>query len=466
MAMEDKIGRQEFVDKICGLVDSLKKDNHTCIAINGDWGSGKSFALGMIQERLSQKAEYIVIKYDAWENSFYSNPLIAILSCIIDGIEDGGHLSFGKENIKNAAKAVIDTGAELSPKINKLRIVIQGLIKAIKSFQCQIDTANLAEFKSYKKILKETRELLDKITLSDGGGSQSKLIILVDEIDRCLPDMQLKILERLHHLFDVKNCAVIVTMNQNSVAQTVRTIYGVDGYEYLQKFFDFTFGLRTSANEYFKHLLDDYVNALTKIGVSKDQAEIPAKLAYQCLLYGDERVLDKADNREITRYYDGVMNACNDFGWEKMKNPYYIFFVLVALYIRRIIASSFLDAEDVLSNQVELSNDFENLSQEEQKLNMPYVDYLLKYLGLDRDNPPEEFRQLYPWGGSGVAEYSWTFNETVYYSLSEDVPNNDWRRFYGQPTINPEDCKTLCKLIVLYGGEQQNGMMKQENLEG
>ena len=52
MAMEDKIGRQEFVDKICGLVDSLKKDHHTCIAINGDWGSGKSFVLNMMEESL------------------------------------------------------------------------------------------------------------------------------------------------------------------------------------------------------------------------------------------------------------------------------------------------------------------------------------------------------------------------------------------------------------------------------
>ena len=461
MVMEDKIGRQEFVGKICGLVDTLKKDNHTCIAINGDWGSGKSFVLGMIEEQLSQKAENIVIKYDAWENSFYSDPLIAILSCIIDGIEDESHLSFGKENIKSAAKAVIDIVTELSPKINKLGIVIQGLKDVIKSFQCQIDTTNLTEFKSYKTLLNETKELLDKITLSEDGGSQSKLIILVDEIDRCLPDAQLKILERLHHLFDVKNCVVIVTMNQNSVAQTVRTIYGVDGYEYLKKFFDFTFNLRTSANEYFRNLLDDYVNALTKIGVPKDKAEIPVKLAYQCLLYGDERVLDKADNREITRYYDGVMNVCNDFGWERIKNPYYVFFVLVALYIRRIIAPSFLDAEDVLSKQAEFSKNSENLSQEEQKIHMPCVDYLLEYLGLDKDNPPEEFQQLYRWDRSGVVEYFRTFNETIYYSVSEDVPNNIWRRFYDQPTVNSEDCKTLCKLIALYGGEQQNGMMKK-----
>ena len=92
---------------------------------------------------------------------------------------------------------------------------------------------------------------------------------------------------------------------------------------------------------------------------------------------------------------------------------------------------------------------------------MPCVDYLLEYLGLDKDNPPEEFQQLYRWDRSGVVEYFRTFNETIYYSVSEDDPKNDWRSFSDQPTVNSEDCKTLCKLIVLYGGEQQNGMMKK-----
>ena len=88
MALQDKIGREEIVDKICGLVGSLKKDKNFCLAINGAWGSGKSFVLGLIEEKLSKKQEYIIIKYDAWENTFYSDPLIAILSCVIDGIEE------------------------------------------------------------------------------------------------------------------------------------------------------------------------------------------------------------------------------------------------------------------------------------------------------------------------------------------------------------------------------------------
>ena len=33
MALQDKIGRAEIVDKICGLVGSLKKDKNFCLAI-------------------------------------------------------------------------------------------------------------------------------------------------------------------------------------------------------------------------------------------------------------------------------------------------------------------------------------------------------------------------------------------------------------------------------------------------
>lgn len=83
MDLQDKIGREAFVDKIIGFVDSLKKGKNFCLAINGAWGSGKSFVLGLIEEKLSQKQEYIIIKYDAWENTFYSDPLIAMSAIVL-----------------------------------------------------------------------------------------------------------------------------------------------------------------------------------------------------------------------------------------------------------------------------------------------------------------------------------------------------------------------------------------------
>ena len=456
MALQDKIGREEIVDKICGLVGSLKKDKNFCLAINGAWGSGKSFVLGLIEEKLSKKQEYIIIKYDAWENTFYSDPLIAILSCVIDGIEEKLYLvERTEEKVKKAAKTGVNTLAKLSTKIEKLKAVIEGIKTIIKDFHNPIDTAALGDFKSYQKLLKTTKEILSEITQAgEYREKQTKLVILVDEIDRCLPDEQLKILERLHHLFDVKNCAVIVTMNQICVAETVKTIYGIDGYEYLRKFFNFTFRLDTSANEYLKNLLGEYIKSFEKIQGSKEEVAFSVELAYEFLICGSEKALDKADNRELTRYFEGIMNICNDFGWQNL-NRYDVFFVLLALYIRKIISPTFLNADKIVANQNRIFETYKNLSSDEKRYVMPYYDYLEEFLGVDRSNPPEEFRRLYQWSGSHIAGFSWAFNETVYFSMGQQFPYNEMRRFNGQSMVKPEACKELCRLVILYGGEQE-----------
>lgn len=451
--MEDKIGRSELVDKICALVNALSGDNNTCLAINGAWGSGKSFVLGLIEEKLSKKQEYIIIKYDAWENTFYSDPLIAILSCVIDGIEEKLYLvERTEEKAKKAAKTGVNTLAKLSTKIEKLKSVIEGIKTIIKDFHNPIDTAALGDFKSYQKLLKTTKEILNKITQAgEYREKQTKLVILVDEIDRCLPDEQLNILERLHHLFAVKNCAVIVTMNQACVAQTVKTIYGVDGYEYLRKFFDFTFRLDTSADEYLKNWLEEYIKSFEKFQIPANKAAPSVRLAYQCLLCGSEKVLDRADNRELTRYFEGVINICNDYGWEKLK-PHYVFFILVALYIRKFISPTFLKADEVVKNQNDIYGHF--IKSPGNGDEMPYYDYLAKYLGFDVTKPPKElFRYLK--SEKYLTDIINSFNETVCYSTQEQFPYNEMRIFLHEPTVYPEDCKELCRLVVLYGGEQE-----------
>lgn len=172
------------------------------------------------------------------------------------------------------------------------------------------------------------------------------------------------------------------------------------------------------------------------------------------IAYGSEKALDKADNRELTRYFECVTNVCNDFGWQKL-NPYYVFFVLLALYIRKIISPTFLNADEIVAKQNSISETYKNLSPDERQYVMPYYDYLEEFLGVDRSNPPEEFSRLYQWNGSQIAEFSWTFNETVYFSMGQQFPYNEMRRFNGQPMVKPDACKELCRLVILYGGEQE-----------
>ena len=460
---EDKIGRTEIVDKICSLVDNLQKDKHFCLALNGDWGSGKTFVMQMIEEKLKTHAEYAVIKYDAWENNFYSDPLISILSCVIDGIESKLYLvEQKKEKLLKSAKIAVNTLSKISSKIDKLKNIINGIKDIVKTFHNPIDLELVGDFKSYQSLLKETKAILNEITTQqEYRDKQNKLIILVDEIDRCLPDEQLKILERLHHLFDVKNCAVICAINKNCIAQNVQTTYGIDGNEYLRKFFDFNYKLDTNASIYLENLLKDFYKTLKS--VHQNATDEPVRAAYQCLLYGSENVLSKVDNRELNRYFDAINRVCNDFDWHNLTTEY-VFFIIVALFLRKNISPIFLDVNEIIENQQRI--DGGDIQSEEidytPKNEMPYFDYLYEYIGVDRENLPQEMFSNQGCRISKAPEYSWCFNEIICYSLGGNFNGNAMRAFYHQPKVVAEDCKKLRELVIKYGGENRDIAVKNQ----
>lgn len=451
---QDKIGRKEVVEKICTLVDNLAKEAYFCTALDGQWGSGKSFVLEMIEETLSQHDEYVIIKYDAWENSFYEDPLIAILSCIIDSMQKKlSEIKGYTEAIKAAGKEVIKEFVNSNPKAGALLGIVKSIANIVKKFNNPFskDTSNsaVANFKSYQTLLAEVKGSLSKILkANEYYDKQSKLIILVDELDRCLPNEQLKILERLHHLFDVSNCAVIVALNMDSVAANVNTTFGVDGNEYLKKFFDFKYKLNTSANEYLKSLFNDFIEKLGKINNDTNCNDTVTN-SFLCLEYGDKKVLQEIDNRQITRYFDSLLNACNDFGWEKL-NPEILFFLIIGLYIRKNISSSFLTEYEIINNQRELSWQKDNIDLDYFDREMPYYDYLNLYIGIDRKDLPFEINKIYG-QASFLAERSWNFNEIVVNSLGKKL---NFRNIpiYRKPVVDSTICQRLRQLIMLYGG--------------
>ena len=340
---EDKIGRTEIVDKICSLVDNLQKDKHFCLALNGDWGSGKTFVMQMIEEKLKTHAEYTVIKYDAWENNFYSDPLISILSCVIYGLQNKlSEMQGGMAVIKEIGSQIKDAALQDNGKIGVLARAIKGIADLVKLFNKPFtkdtDGKNISGFKSYQNLLKEVKDKLNLITeYEEYRDKQNKLIILVDEIDRCLPDEQLKILERLHHLFGVKNCAVICAINKNCIAQNVKITYGIDGNEYLRKFFDFNYGLKMFSITYLHNLLlIDLFYLLQKFCKIEPRQRktsldvIDEEIIGDCYNIIEIKVMRdgvKLDNRQINNYYNHLLSIFNNFGFEHL-NTHHIFFII------------------------------------------------------------------------------------------------------------------------------------------
>lgn len=477
MTVHDKIGRQETVDKICGLVDSLQKDQNFCLSLNGAWGSGKTFVLRMIEEQLSKKQEYVIIKYDAWENTFYDDPLIAMLYCILDALENlasedvpepistGQKKKKATEMAKKIGEAIVETAAENNKVVKFSKDAIGKVKSIIKSYKetSLATNAQTEDYISYSAFLKQTIKQLNEISSQEVyEGKQTKLIVLVDEIDRCLSDEQLKILERMHHLFDVKNCAVIVAMNQDCITKTVHAVYGIDGYEYLRKFFDFTFKVEMLTNNYIASLFEDFIEKfykLTKESTNKYNEQLASvELAYQCLLYGNKRVLENIDNREITRYYQRLLNVCNDFGWDRLI-PEYVFFIIVGLYIRKCVSPTFLNEKEIWDNQKKISamDTKRNVSNSPARNEMTYFDYLVEYLGISGGSLPNGMGgQFIKYMRCSIPIFFLYFNEVVFYSISkQECRYNSMRQFQGQTPIYVEDCRKLRDLIILYGGEQE-----------
>lgn len=453
----DKIGREDTVNRICSLVNNLAQGQHFCLALDGAWGSGKTFVFNMIEETLCNHEEYIVIKYDAWENSFYADPLIAILSCVIDSMQTKlSKIEGFATACKAAGKAAISKIGNENSKVGKLVGIIQaisGLIKRIhKPFAEDTSDAAVGNFKSYQALLREVKDALIKIIhYEEFPGKQNKLILMVDELDRCLPEEQLKILERLHHLFDIPNSCVLVALNMNSIAQNVQAMFGVDGKEYLRKFFDFQFRLNMSADEYLQALLQGFTEKLNKLDDSVRWEEI-VTAAYNCLKYGEKKVLDGVDNREITRYYDALEKICNDFGWENL-NEEYVFFLILALFIRKNISQRFLSHAEMKENQQTI--DYTHLQGSMVLYNeyeMPYFDYVNKYFGVDRENLPVELAQFKE---ISVAEMVWDFNQIVFRSLKIKYDIKVMRSFYEKTTKSLPDCEKLRRLVMLYGGGEE-----------
>lgn len=84
--MTDYLSRQPYLDLLISIIAN-QKDNQTgySFAIDGEWGAGKTWILQELEKQHLEKKDnkYLIFHYNAWENDFYDEPLVAILSVMI-----------------------------------------------------------------------------------------------------------------------------------------------------------------------------------------------------------------------------------------------------------------------------------------------------------------------------------------------------------------------------------------------
>ena len=311
----DILNRQPFVDRLIEIVRLIADSGRGgTFTIDGHWGCGKTFALDMFEKQISVFQDpraagdrYVVFRYNCWQYDFYEEPAIAIISAIKSEIkkynsilpELPNEIKAGFEIIKDLGKELL--GSYLQTKIgcNPLEALAKIQTGADEiSRQIVLDNDYDKYFK-FKEVLDSTRKDLAKLA------QDKPVVLVVDELDRCLPDYTIKVLERLHHLFDENsNIIVILATDKTQLERTVQQIFCPIGSEnnayivqdYLKKFINFSLSLDNGTitdNFWERHaaILSNY-----NIGDEMTNgflAELPLKLFHNIDPRSQERILDR-----------------------------------------------------------------------------------------------------------------------------------------------------------------------------
>lgn len=274
----DVLNREQFVDQLINLMDNLS-DNEISVsfAIDGVWGSGKSFVLDMFEDRLSiihsedkEHEKYYIIRYNCWKYDYYDEPLVAMVATILDAIDNNQNILCGENGsrIKGVLKAIGATFLTIAGnKLNDMagvdimaafELVKNGLDDGKKDFK---ESHSYDVYFEFNEALHSLQDVLSELS------KEYTIVFLVDELDRCLPEYAIKVLERLHHLMeDTKNIINIIAVDKGNLQKSVQHLFGFEDPEtYLKKFIQFTVPLEIG--EVSDKVLDkyrDYVDLFDK----------------------------------------------------------------------------------------------------------------------------------------------------------------------------------------------------------
>ena len=270
MFLQDSIGRNEEIFYFIDLLNSI--NTNYAISLDGEWGSGKTFFIKQVKmvldsyNNINELTQEDITKihneidkmkrvngeiniepcfsfyYDAWENDNDEDPIISLIYNIY--INSSNYFEFDdfKDKLFKAGK-IFGSIFEIFSGRN-INVLIENLENIDK-----FDTI-FQEQKNQKSIKEKIGEFLNTLIEDD-----KRVIIFIDELDRCKPSFAVKLLERIKHYFDNDKIIFVFSVNFLELQHTIKNYYGdnLNASKYIDRFFDLHLSLvDINKEKYFK----------------------------------------------------------------------------------------------------------------------------------------------------------------------------------------------------------------------
>ena len=361
---DDKLNRTPFVDEIVELVDRYteadeKKDNHDglVIGLEGDWGSGKTSVLNLLENRFQDKNErYVVQRLDSW---------LAM-----------DRMTLAAEFFKTLGLAAVDAGTFLEGESyvkEKVLKLPKGILNFVKKFTLSLSILNGAFKVDFKQVLqgKTLRKEKEEVGKSL---SQSKryIIYMIDDIDRLSNDEIAFAMQLVKNIADFPKVIYILAYDRAIISEALQRIDGRNGRDFMEKIVQVPIQMPMFSEQ---DLLNYFGKELRKIIPEKSYTENKA------IYYTTAgKVIENRIHKALLPYLRSIRD-CNR--------------VLNAFQVRYLICSSFCDADDLLCIVVLSIYEPELISYISDNPDSVYPQGINQPSNSSEDDTPEKYQEKF-----------------------------------------------------------------------
>ena len=224
-----------------------RPDRPMTIGVHGDWGAGKSSVLEMVEAGLDGQQGVLCLKFNGWRFQGFEDAKIALLEGIVTGlIEKRPALTKAAAAVKEVFKRIdwlkvakkagglaltAFTGIPTPDQIYALVSTVENLLAdpaklatkenveaALKGVTAVLKKPE-AETKNVAEEIGEFRKAFDDLLKA---AKVEQLIVLIDDLDRCLPDTAIETLEAVRLFVFTAKTAFVVAADEAMIEYSVR----------------------------------------------------------------------------------------------------------------------------------------------------------------------------------------------------------------------------------------------------
>lgn len=212
--LEDELGRRRYAAALANISQTCATPQ--VIGVYGSWGTGKTSLLRQIQQMVSS-AGLPTVWFDPWLHQFDENPVLALVQSTNFqlGIDSQ---SATRTLLRSLSVAFIDSIAKMTGVISVSEL--REHVDAIEAEQFRRRDVQVRIMDLFAQYVLEARR-----ALTPAGRDLTRLVFFIDDLDRCVPDKVVGLLEALKLYLSQPGCVYILGLDRTPVEAAIRQQY-------------------------------------------------------------------------------------------------------------------------------------------------------------------------------------------------------------------------------------------------